>query len=224
MTTAMGRGEAVAPAVPNSRRLLVLGAGVFAEEVADLAFAAGFELAGFVEGRDRDRPGTLLGRPVYWIDDLPADAREAAAVCAVGSPGRAGFIEQARRHGLLFATLVHPSAVVAVSAEVGEGAIVSAGVVIGARARIGAHAIVNRGCLVGHHVRVGPCATLGPGCNVGGLASIGASALVGMGAIVIDRVTVGEGAVVAAGSLVNRDVAAGARVAGAPARAVGRAS
>jgi len=221
--TTMGRGEASAPAGPSPRRLLILGAGVFAEEVADLAVAAGFDLIGFVEGRDRDRPGMLLGRPVYWIDDLPADAR-AVAVCAVGSPARAGFIEQARGQGLLFATLVHPSAVVAASAEVGEGAIVSANAVIGARARIGAHAIVNRGCLVGHHVRVGPCATLGPGCNIGGLASIGAGALVGMGAIVIDRVTVGEGSAVAAGSLVNHDVAAGERVAGAPARAVGRAS
>ncbi|MBP1636645.1 MAG: hypothetical protein H6Q10_3219, partial [Acidobacteria bacterium] len=56
----------------------------------------------------------------------------------------------------------------------------------------------------------------------GGLAEVGAAAFLGMGATVIDRVTIGEGATVAAGSLVNHDVPAGGRVAGAPARLVGR--
>lgn len=203
-------------------QLLILGAGVFAEEVADLAAAAGFEVVGFVEGRDRDRGGTLLGRPIHWIDDLPASACGTPAVCAVGSPARAGFIAQGLRQGLRFTALVHPSAVVAASAVIAEGAVVGAGVAIGAGARIGRHAIVNRGCLVGHHVSIGEFTTLGPGCNVGGLATLGPGALIGMGALVLDRVAIGEGASVAAGSLVNHDVPAGARVAGAPARSAGR--
>lgn len=203
-------------------RLLILGAGVFAEEVAGLAAAAGFEVAGFVEGRDAGRRGTLLGRPVHWIDDLPPEALHTPAVCAVGSPDRAGFIGRACQQGVRFTTVVHPSAVVPPSAAVAEGAIVSAGVVVGAAARIGPHAILNRGCLVGHHVSIAAHATLGPGCNIGGLATIGAGALIGMGAIVLDRVAVGAGAKVAAGSLVNHDVPEGARVAGAPARGAGR--
>ncbi|MBP1636302.1 MAG: hypothetical protein H6Q10_2876, partial [Acidobacteria bacterium] len=178
--------------------LLILGAGVFAEEVADLAAAAGFEVAGFVEGRDRERCGTLLGRPVHWIDELPALPPGTLAVCAAGSPARAAFIARAEERGVRFGTLVHPSAVVAASASIAEGAIVGAGVVIGAAARVGRHAVLNRGCLVGHHARLGEFATLGPGCNVGGLAEVGAAAFLGMGATVIDRVTIGEGATVAA--------------------------
>jgi len=205
-----------------SHQLLILGAGPFAEEVEGLAADAGLEVVGFVEGLDRGRCGTLLGRPVYWLEDLPSHSRGAPALCAVGSPARAGFIARAREIGLRFATFVHPSAVVASSAAIAEGTIVGAGAVVGAAARIGEHVVVNRGCLVGHHVEVGDYATLGPGCNVGGLAAIGAGALLGMGAIVIDRVTVGAGAMVAAGSLVNHDVAEGARVAGIPARVVGR--
>ena len=203
------------------RPLLILGTGVFAEEVADLALAAGREVAGFVEGRDRSRCAEgLNGLPIYWIDDVARLAPGCDAVCAVGSSARSGFIEQGRAAGLTFAILAHPSSTVFASASLAQGVILGAGVVIGAGTRVGAHAILNRGCLIGHHVRIGDYATLAPGCNVGGLASIGSGCQVGMGAIVIDRVIVGDGASVGAGALVTRDVAIGMRVVGSPARAV----
>jgi acetyltransferase-like isoleucine patch superfamily enzyme len=50
-----------------------------------------------------------------------------------------------------------------------------------------------------------------------------AGAYIGAGATLLQGVTVGREAVVGAGALVNRDVPAGGRVAGVPARAVGDA-
>jgi tetrahydrodipicolinate N-acetyltransferase len=52
---------------------------------------------------------------------------------------------------------------------------------------------------------------------------IGDRVWVGTGAVVLKGVTVGDGAVVGAGAVVTSDVPAGAVVAGAPARVVGRA-
>lgn len=204
------------------RPLLILGTGVFAEEIADLAEAAGRHVAGFVEGRDTARAERLRGLPIHWVEDLGALARACDAVCAVGSAKRSRFIAQAQAFGLPFVSLAHPTAVVFPSASVADGAILGASVVVGAAARVGAHAILNRGCLVGHHVRVGEYSTLGPGCNVGGLAAIGSGCEIGMGAIVIDRVSIGDGASVGAGALVNRDVPPGVRVVGAPAREIRR--
>jgi sugar O-acyltransferase (sialic acid O-acetyltransferase NeuD family) len=202
--------------------LLILGTGVFAEEVADLvADMDQWVVEAFVEGLDRARcAALLLGRPILWIDDVSARRSSAHAVCAVGSPARRAFIAQAASAGVAFTSLVHPSARVPASAVVEPGAIISAGVVLGAQARIREHAILNRGCLVGHHVEVGPYATLGPGCNIGGLTRVGEACAIGMGAIVLDRLSLGAGASVGAGALVTRDVGERTRVVGSPARVV----
>lgn len=204
--------------------LAILGTHVFAEEVADLVAQAGeHELVAFVENWERERAGRMLaGRPVIWVDELAEHAGEWSAVCAIGSPERRAYVEHVAGLGVAFASVIHPSAVVAPSARLGAGCIASPGVVIGAHARIGEHVILNRGVLVGHHTRVGGFVTLSPAANIAGCAEIGDGAYIGMGATVVDRRTVGAGALVAAGAVVVRDVPDAVRVQGVPARAVER--
>jgi sugar O-acyltransferase (sialic acid O-acetyltransferase NeuD family) len=206
------------------RKLAILGAGPFAEEIADLVSATNeYEPVAFVEGIDRERcRSPLRGLPVVWIDDVGQLAASCQAVCAVGTPKREGFIHQALAHGLRFGTLVHPSACVSATATLGAGTIVSAATVIAAYASIGQHVIVNRGCLIGHHTAIGDFATISPGANIAGGARIGDRCYVGMGAIVVDGVVVGSGAMVGAGAVVTRDVPERVLVMGAPARAIKR--
>jgi acetyltransferase EpsM len=202
--------------------LAILGTHVFAEEVADLVEQIGeHELVAFVENWDRERAGrTLAGRPVIWVDELAERSGEWSAVCAIGSPERRAYIEQVAGLGIAFATVRHPSAVIAPSARLGPGCVVSPGVVVGAHTEIGDHVILNRGVLVGHHTRIGSFVTLSPAANVAGCVEVGTGAYVGMGATVIDRRTIGPGALVAAGAVVVRDVPENTRVQGVPARAV----
>jgi acetyltransferase EpsM len=190
--------------LPKRDKVLVLGTGTFAEEVADLVRdTPEFELAGFVENMNRDRcRETLDGLPIHWVDDGPALAVEHRAICGIGSVQRERFVHDASGRGLYFVTLQHPLARVSQTTVSGAGCVISAGAIIGAKSSLGEHVIVNRGALIGHHT------------------SIGQRVTVGMSAIVLNGLAIGDGSVIAAGAVVTKDVAPNTTVMGVPARVV----
>ena len=70
--------------------IAILGAGGFAEEIADLIEdIPDLELIAFVESADRDCCGkTLMCRRVIWIDETPTLGRDCRYICSVGSPAQ----------------------------------------------------------------------------------------------------------------------------------------
>lgn len=212
----------VASRCPGKRKLIILGNRTFAEEVADLVSEGDdYELEAFAENWERERcVRPLLGHRVIWVDDLAPFAATHEAVCAIGSPRRSLFVDQAESLGFRFATVKHPSARVSRTAIAGAGTIVSVGVVVAAQAVIGRHVILNRGSLIGHHTRVGDYCTISPGANIAGSVDIGAGTYVGIGAVISDHLKVGAACVVTAGAVVVGDVPDGAHVGGVPARLI----
>ena len=204
----------------DGRPLLILGAGPFGVDIADVASEIpGVTVAGFVEGVDRSHCSEPLeGLPVYWIDDLPRLAATHTFVCAVGTTRRRAFIQQAERAGCDFTTLVHPSARVSPRSALGPGTILSAGVILAARSQLGAHVSVNRGATVGHHTHIGDFVTVGPGANIAGTCRIGAATYIGIGATIIDHISIGEGSIVGAGAVVTKNAPDHVLLVGVPAR------
>ncbi len=109
---------------------------------------------------------------------------------------------------------------------------------------LGEDVFLNFGCVIldvaaveiGDRVQIGPAVqiyaadhprdaeTRQQGLEYGRPIRVGADAWIGGGAIILPGITIGEGAVVGAGSVVTRDVAAGGRVAGNPARPLPRSA
>lgn len=203
----------------KQQKLVILGASLFAEEVADLVSEIeDFQLVCFVEGIDLKRcQQTLLGLPVMWIDDVAQLDDSYRGVCAVGTTRREKFIQQAVSLGLRFTTIVHPTARVSPTALLGQGTIVSAGAVVAAHTKIGCHVIINRGCLIGHHVEIGDYVTVSPGANIAGKVKMEHRAYIGMGAVILDGILVGGNSVVGAGAVVTRNVPNSVQVVGVPA-------
>ncbi|MGB3556751.1 MAG: sugar O-acetyltransferase [Jannaschia sp.] len=130
----------------------------------------------------------------------------------------------------------------ALFASVGEGCFVEAPFhcSYGINIALGDRVYLNAGCTIldSSAVTIGAGAMLGPGVHIYCAdhhrdpakraeaveralpVTLGRDVWIGGGAILLPGITIGEAAIVGAGAVVTRDVAAGARVAGNPARAM----
>jgi len=225
MLQTMAHGEATSygsKSRSTRQRVLLLGAGSFASEIADLIDEIpGYSVVAFVESLDRSKAGeTFDGLPIVWIDDVLKLASDHVAICALGTTKRSGFVEKVSSMGVRFVSLVHPTAQVSSTSTLGRGTLVSRGSIIASHTKIGRHVVINRGCLIGHHAEIGAFCTISPGANVAGNSRIGTAVYVGMGAIVLNGIRIGDHSVVGAGSVVTRDVPDHVQVIGVPAKIV----
>jgi sugar O-acyltransferase (sialic acid O-acetyltransferase NeuD family) len=115
-------------------------------------------------------------------------------------------------------TIVDPTAIVASSSRLGEGAYINAGCIIGGAVRIGNYVLLNRAASVGHHLEIGDFCSIGPGATVAGQVQIGKGTVVGAGAVILPEIVIGTNAIIAAGSVVTHSVPDRCLVAGNPAR------
>ena len=114
--------------------------------------------------------------------------------------------------------IVHPTAAIAPSAQLGPGTWVHAMSTVAAFSQLGPCCHVNRNASVGHHNLWGAFSRINPGAHTAGLCQIGDRVTIGIGAALRQGVHVGDGATVGGGSMVLKHVEAGATVVGNPAR------
>jgi len=202
--------------------VILVGAGAMAEEIADLAQQMGVFVRALIEGLDIERAAPDDGTPVLWVDEQGTFRPDLPVLPAIGSPKRSDLVDRLVSEGRLLASLLHPSASISPSAQIGPGCVIFPHVVVGAKAQIGTGTIVNRGALIGHHTHVGDHVFVGPGANVAGKVVIGNRVHVGLASVVRDGVSVEDDAFVGAGAVVVGDVARGTTVVGVPARPMAR--
>jgi hypothetical protein len=75
-------------------RVILVGAGRYAEEVSDLATAAGVEIAAWIEGLDQARGDMHHEPPILWVDDQGQFEPDLPIVAAIGSVKRAAIVER----------------------------------------------------------------------------------------------------------------------------------
>lgn len=202
--------------------VLIAGGGGFGSEVRqyllDLA-AAGRDvrIAGVLDDV-REVPVWEAGDRVLGTTDGFDVGQGRAVVLALGDPAARRAVAGRLRSGPWF-TLVHPTAWVAPTAELGPGCVVCPFAFVGPHARLGAYAVVNVYASVGHHAVLGDCGVLSPYATLNGYAELGAGVLMGTHASVLGGVKIGEWSRVAAGAAVYRDVGPRSLAAGNPARA-----
>lgn len=201
-------------------KLLLLGAGGHAKAVIEVARARGIEIVGLVA--EAPVGARVMDVAVIGTDGdlvrLHADGIEAAFVAVGDNAVRQRLVRHLRALGFTVPAIVHPSAVISPSAAIGDGVVVMPLAFVGAESQIGEAAILNSAAIVEHDGRIASAAHIAPGAVLAGDVVVGERTLVGVGAVVRPGVRIGADAVIGAGAAVVADVAAGARVAGTPAR------
>ena len=206
--------------------LLILGAGGHAKVVAETAIACGVASSvAFLDDSftSPDACPPVLGWPVLGplALALQADSRAQfeGAVVAIGHAStRLHWIQQLQAAGFDLPVLMHPTAWVSPSAQIGPASVVFAHVALQAQASIGTGTILNTGCSVDHDAHLSDGVHICPGAHLAGEVNVGARSWIGIGSSVIQKVCIGADVTVGAGAAVVRDVPNNATVAGVPAR------
>ncbi len=145
-------------------------------------------------------------------------------MCGIGDNAiRARVLLRIREQGHRWQRFVHPRALVAPSAEVGDGSMVLGLAVVNSFARVGGGCLINTHAVVEHHCRVGDFAHLAPRAALGGGCTVGEGALMGIGSVMLPGRCLARAATLGAGAVLVADSREEDVLAGVPARPLSRA-
>lgn len=204
--------------------LLVLGAGGHAKVLIDALLANSEVIAGVIDLNPLLTGTSLLGVPVLGVDEVvdeyPRD--EILLVNGIGSVDlpekRKRVFERYKKMGYIFASVIHPSAVVAVDVELGEGVQILAGAVIQTGCHIGDNVIINTRASLDHDSCIGDHSHIAPGVTISGNVQVGKGVHLGTGSTVIQGISIGNDCLIAAGAVVIAKLATGSKARGVPAK------
>jgi sugar O-acyltransferase (sialic acid O-acetyltransferase NeuD family) len=222
------------PKSTSLHSLAIIGAGSFGVVAARLAETerlghngdgpARWNVVGYVDTNPAKRGMQHAGRPVFGnMEDLAAEfhGRSLWFFCAIGdNAARARMTERALELGWKPITLVHPSAILDATVEIGAGTYIGPAAVVAFKAIIGSHVLIDMHVSVGHESQVMDFSSLFPGARISGNCRVGQGALIGSNATLLPGTLVGDGAVVGANSLAHGWVPPDTTILGVPARMI----
>ncbi|MBC9784431.1 acetyltransferase [Heliobacterium chlorum] len=204
---------------------LLLGMGGHARVLLDILGKRRWPLLGFIAKDDPGREAFLAGIPVLGNDESVYEypANSVYLINGVGTTGkstvRRSLYERFISSGYQFATIVHPSALLADGIELAKGCQVMAGAVIQPGCFIGENSIINTRAVIDHDCSIGKHVHVAPGAVLCGDVKVEDNVMVGAGATVIQGIYIGADSIIAAGAVVVKDVPAKSVVMGVPAKA-----
>lgn len=207
-----------------SGQLVIVGAGGFSQEViswAEHAQQAGTAppIRGYLLDSTYDRLGPEYGVP--WIgepDDYNPEPGDACLLAVSDVQAKRQLVKRMKARGARFGTLIHPTAVIARTARIGEGCIICPLAALSAAVLLGDFVTVNGYSGIGHHSTVGSYSTLSSHVDITGNVAVGESVFFGSGARVLPGLKIGNDAKIGAGAVVMRSVQASVTVYTSPAR------
>jgi UDP-N-acetylbacillosamine N-acetyltransferase len=191
--------------------IYVYGASGHGLVVADMAKANGFDNVMFIDDGNNPFPS---------FKDVKSNVKIPIALGIGNNYIRQKLYKKIKEHGFKVETIVHPSAVVSPSSEIGEGTLVMPNVVINAKSNIGIGVILNTGCIIEHECLVNDFAHISPNAALAGNVTIGAYSHIGIGTSIIQGIEIGMNSIIGASSNVVRNISGNRKAYGNPCKEI----
>lgn len=191
----------------------LFGASGHSKVIKDIVEADGKQVGCLYD--DSPHCKDIHGIPVFKASDQVV---EGPLIISIGSNRVREII--ANRYPLVYATAVHPSAIISNYASIGVGTVVMQGAIVQSDAKIGRHCIVNTGASIDHECEISDYVHVSPHATLCGNVHVGKGSWIGAGATVIPGINIGEWCTIGAGAVVLHDIPDGVTVAGVPAKKI----
>lgn len=206
--------------------VIVLGCGGHSKVLIEALKKRGEKILGIADSKpSKDLKGlngiSLIGNDDAVLEFLPESVLLVNGLGSVADTGlRMSIYQNYKTRGYQFATVIHPSSIIASDVEIGEGSQIMAGAIIQTGTKIGDNVIINTRASVDHDCIIGSHAHVAPGVTLSGGVEVGEGAHIGTGATVIQGVRIGRNTIIGAGSIVIKNMPEGVTAMGVPAKVV----
>lgn len=103
-------------------------------------------------------------------------------------------------------TLIHNTASISKTVQIGNGTFINRNVAVNAFATIGENVILNTGCVIEHECVLHDAVHIAPGAVLAGNVTIGERTFVGANAVIKQGMIIGKDVIIGAGSVVINDI------------------
>ena len=207
------------------KKLVVIGGGGHAKVVINILHRCPeFEVIGCIDpapAKRRVLDVDVIGGDTI-LSQLYAEGISHAFVAIGDNARRASVGNEICKLGFKLATLISPTATIALGTVLGAGVAIMDGVVIQPDALIGESSIINTKASVDHDCIIERDVHIAPGCTLAGGVHVESLAFLGAGTVAIPGVRIGSGSVIGAGAVITGDIPSGVIAVGVPARVVRR--
>jgi acetyltransferase EpsM len=195
------------------KEIIIIGAGGHAAELRDYinhynkVAEEGIKVNGLLDDNEENYHHYGYQEPFLGkILDHKVDGDVSYLMGIANIKYRRSIVERFLEEGAKFIQLIHPTALISPSAEIGEGVVISHNASVGPKVKLGNYNILNSRCTIGHDSVLGDFNFISPQVAVSGNTKIGNENMIGTNSCTIPGVSIGNNNIIAAGMVVYKTV------------------